>query len=209
MGFLDNYEDVAARIKRFWVAYPSGRIETHIIDFNGPAGYILIECRLFREYEDEKASAIDYAFGRVESYQASMKRWFVEDTVTSAIGRAIGLLLGSDTRPTKENMAAVESMPQAFVTQVEPDPWSKPFTEDGFTTALDAIAEIGSQLGGKLIDEAPLCKHGHMVIKEGTSAKTGKEYRGYVCTGNVKSDQCPPIWMNKSQDGTWKAQTNG
>jgi hypothetical protein len=209
MGFLDNYEDVAARIKRFWVAYPSGRIETHIIDFNGPAGYILIECRLFREYEDEKASAIDYAFGRVESYQASMKRWFVEDTVTSAIGRAIGLLLGSDTRPTKENMAAVESMPQAFVTQVEPDPWSKPFSEDGFTTALDAIAEIGSQLGGKLIDEAPLCKHGHMVIKEGTSAKTGKEYRGYVCTGNVKSDQCPPIWMNKSQDGTWKAQTNG
>jgi len=209
MGFLDNYEDVAARIKRFWVAYPSGRIETHIIDFNAPAGYILIECRLFREYEDEKASAIDYAFGRVESYQASMKRWFVEDTVTSAIGRAIGLLLGSDTRPTKENMAAVESMPQKFVTQVEPDPWSKPFTEDGFTTALDAIAEIGSQLGGKLIDEAPLCKHGHMVMKEGTSAKTGKEYRGYVCTGNVKSDQCPPIWMNKSQDGTWKAQTNG
>lgn len=209
MGFLDNYEDVAARIKRFWVAYPSGRIETHIIDFNAVAGYILIECRLYREYEDEKASAIDYAFGRVESYQASMKRWFVEDTVTSAIGRAIGLLLGSDTRPTKENMAAVESMPQAFVTQVEPDPWSKPFTEDGFTSALDAIGEIGSQLGGKLIDEAPLCKHGHMVIKQGTSAKTGKEYRGYVCTGNVKSDQCPPIWMNKSQDGTWKAQTNG
>jgi hypothetical protein len=209
MAFLDNYEDVAARIKRFWVAYPSGRIETHIIDFNAPAGYILIECRLYREYEDEKASAIDYAFGRVESYQASMKRWFVEDTCTSAIGRAIGLLLGSDTRPTKENMAAVETMPQAFVTQVEPDPWSKPFVEDGFTTATQAMAEIGSQLGGKLIDEAPMCKHGHMVIKQGTSAKTGKEYRGYVCTGNVKSDQCPPIWMNKSQDGTWKAQTNG
>jgi hypothetical protein len=204
MAFLDNYEDVAARIKRFWVAYPSGRIETHIIDFNAPAGYILIECRLYREYEDEKASAIDYAFGRVESYQASMKRWFVEDTCTSAIGRAIGLLLGSDTRPTKENMAAVETMPQAFVTQVEPDPWSKPFVEDGFTTAVEAMAEIGSQLGGKLIDEAPMCKHGHMVIKQGVSPRTGKEYKGYVCTGNVKSDQCPPIWYNKSADGNWK-----
>jgi hypothetical protein len=204
MAFLDNYEDVAARIKRFWVAYPSGRIETHIIDFNAPAGYILIECRLYREYEDEKASAIDYAFGRVESYQASMKRWFVEDTCTSAIGRAIGLLLGSDTRPTKENMAAVETMPQAFVTQVEPDPWSKPFAEDGFTTAVEAMAEIGSQLGGKLIDEAPMCKHGHMVIKQGVSPRTGKEYKGYVCTGNVKSDQCPPIWYNKSADGNWK-----
>jgi hypothetical protein len=204
MGFLDNYEDVAARIKRFWVAYPSGRIETHIIDFNAVAGYILIECRLYREFEDEKASAIDFAFGRVESYQASMKRWFVEDTVTSAIGRAIGLLLGSDTRPTKENMSAVETMPQAFVTQVEPDPWSKPFIEDGFTTAVEAMAEIGSQLGGKLIDEAPMCKHGHMVIKQGVSPRTGKEYKGYVCTGNVKSDQCPPIWYNKSADGNWK-----
>lgn len=207
MGFLDNYEDVASRIKRFWLAYPSGRIETHILDFNAVAGYILIECKIYREYEDDKPSATDMAFGRVESYQASMKRWFVEDTVTSAIGRTIGLLLGSDTRPTKENMQAVETMPAAFVTQVEPDPWSKPFTEDGFTTATQAIDEISTQLGGKLIAEAPICKHGHMVIKEGTSPKTGKEYRGYVCTGNVKSDQCPAIWMNKSQDGTWKAQS--
>lgn len=209
MGFLDNYEDVAARIKRFWAAYPAGRIETHIIDFNATAGYIMIECRLYRDYQDEKASATDYAFGRVEAYQASMKRWYVEDTVTSAIGRAIGLLLGSDTRPTKENMAAVESMPQPFAIQDEPDPWSKPFTEDGFTSAHEAMAEIGSQLGGQLIAEAPLCKHGHMVLKQGTSAKTGKEYRGYVCTGNVKSAQCPPVWMNKLQDGTWKVQDNG
>jgi hypothetical protein len=209
MGFLDNYEDVASRIKRFWVAYPSGRIETHIIDFNATAGYILIECRLYREYEDEKASAIDFAFGRVESYQASMKRWFVEDTVTSAIGRAVGLLLGSDARPTKENMAAVETMPQAFVTQVEPDPWSKPFAEDGFTTATQAIAEIGTQLGGQLIAEAPLCDHGHMVLKEGISPKTGKEYKGYICTSNTKAAQCPAVWMNKSQDGTWKLQSNG
>ena len=126
MGFLDNYEDVASRIKRFWAAYPSGRIETHIIDFNAVAGYVLIECRLFREYEDEKPSAIDFGFGRVESYQASMKRWFVEDTVTSAIGRAIGLLLGSDTRPTQENMKQVENMPVAFVNKIEDDPWSKP-----------------------------------------------------------------------------------
>jgi hypothetical protein len=206
MGFLDNYEDVASRIKRFWVAYPSGRIETHIIDFNAVAGYVLIECRLFREYEDEKPSAIDFGFGRVESYQASMKRWFVEDTVTSAIGRAIGLLLGSDTRPTQENMKQVENMPVAFVNKIEDDPWSKPFAEEGFATAATGISEIVGQLGGQLIAEAPQCKHGHMIIKEGTSSKTGKEYRGYVCTGNVKADQCSPIWMNKSQDGTWKAQ---
>jgi hypothetical protein len=207
MGFLDNYEDVASRIKRFWAAYPSGRIETHIIDFNAVAGYILIECRLFREYEDEKPSAIDFGFGRVESYQASMKRWFVEDTVTSAIGRAIGLLLGSDTRPTQENMKQVENMPVAFVNKIEDDPWSKPFAEDGFATAATGISEIVDQLGGQLIAEAPQCKHGHMLLKEGTSPKTGKDYRGHVCVEKVKANQCPAIWYVMGSDGSWKVQS--
>jgi hypothetical protein len=207
MGFLDNYEDVASRIKRFWAAYPSGRIETHIIDFNAVAGYILIECRLFREYEDEKPSAIDFGFGRVESYQASMKRWFVEDTVTSAIGRAIGLLLGSDTRPTQENMKQVEQMPAAFVNKVEDDPWSKPFAEDGFATAATGIAEIVDQLGGEILAEAPQCKHGHMLLKQGTSPKTGKDYRGHVCVEKVKANQCPAIWYVIGSDGKWKVQS--
>jgi hypothetical protein len=207
MGFLDNYEDVASRIKRFWAAYPSGRIETHIIDFNAVAGYILIECRLFREYEDEKPSATDFAFGRVESYQASMKRWFVEDSVTSAIGRAIGLLLGSDTRPTQENMKQVENMPAAFVNKIEDDPWSKPFAEDGFATAATGIAEIVDRLGGELIDEAPKCKHGHMLLKEGTSPKTGKPYRGHVCAEKIKANQCPAVWYTQSADGSWKLQS--
>jgi hypothetical protein len=207
MGFLDNYEDVASRIKRFWAAYPSGRIETHIIDFNAVAGYILIECRLFREYEDDKPSAIDFGFGRVESYQASMKRWFVEDTVTSAIGRAIGLLLGSDTRPTQENMKQVEHMPAAFVNKVEDDPWSKPFAEDGFATAATGIAEIVDQLGGEILAEAPQCKHGHMLLKQGTSPKTGKDYRGHVCVEKVKANQCPAIWYVMGSDGKWKVQS--
>jgi hypothetical protein len=205
-GFLDGYEDVAARIKRLHSTFPSNRVETSIIDFNAAAGYILVECRIFREYEDEKPSAIDYAFGRVESYNPSMKRWFVEDTVTSAIGRCAGLLLGSETRPTKQNMEQVETLPKAFVDKIEDDPWSKPFSEDGFATAASTIGEIASQLGGELIGEAPICKHGHRLLKEGTSPKTGKPYRGHVCIEKVKANQCPAIWYNLSADGKWKVQ---
>ena len=205
-GFLDGYEDVAARIKRLHATFPTNRVETSIVDFNAQAGYILIECRIFREYEDEKPSAIDYAFGRVESYNPSMKRWFVEDTVTSAIGRCAGLLLGSETRPTKQNMEQVETLPKAFVDKIEDDPWSKPFAEDGFATAGSTIEEIASQLGGELIQEAPQCKHGHRILKEGTSPKTGKAYRGYVCMEKVKANQCLPIWYNLSADGKWKVQ---
>jgi hypothetical protein len=205
-GFLDGYEDVAARIKRLHATFPTNRVETSIVDFNAQAGYILIECRIFREYEDERPSAIDYAFGRVESYNPSMKRWFVEDTVTSAIGRCAGLLLGSETRPTKQNMEQVETLPKAFVDKIEDDPWSKPFSEDGFATAASTIEEIASQLGGELIAEAPQCKHGHRLLKEGTSPKTGKAYRGHVCIEKVKANQCLPIWYNLSADGKWKVQ---
>jgi hypothetical protein len=205
-GFLDGYEDVAARIKRLHSTFPTNRVETSIVDFNAQAGYILIECRIFREYEDEKPSAIDYAFGRVESYNPSMKRWFVEDTVTSAIGRCAGLLLGSETRPTKQNMEQVETLPKAFVDKIEDDPWSKPFSEDGFATAASTIEEIASQLGGELIAEAPQCKHGHRLLKEGTSPKTGKAYRGHVCIEKVKANQCPAIWYNLTADGKWKVQ---
>jgi hypothetical protein len=206
-GFLDGYEDVAARIKRLHSTFPSNRVETSIIDFNAAAGYILVECRIFREYEDEKPSAIDYAFGRVESYNPSMKRWFVEDTVTSAIGRCAGLLLGSETRPTKQNMEQVETMPKAFVDKIEKDPWSKPLGEDGFATAATGIAEIVNQLGGELIAEAPQCKHGHMILKSGSSPKTGKDYRGHVCPEKVKANQCSAIWYTLGSDGKWKVQS--
>ena len=206
MGFLDNYEDVAARIKRLHATHPTNRVETHIIDFNAQAGYILVECRIFREYEDEKPSAIDYAFGRVESYNPSMKRWFVEDTVTSAIGRCAGLLLGSETRPTLQNMQQVETMPAAFVNKVEEDPWSKPFSEDGFATAATGIAEIVNQLGGELIGEAPKCNHGHMLWREKAKDKPGKDWGGYFCSEKLKGNQCAPMWYTLAADGKWKAQ---
>jgi hypothetical protein len=206
-GFLDGYEDVAARIKRLHATFPTNRVETSIVDFNAQAGYILIECRIYREYEDEKPSAIDYAFGRVESYNPSMKRWFVEDTVTSAIGRCAGLLLGSETRPTKQNMEQVETMPATFVNKIEDDPWSKPFAEDGFATAGSTIEEIASQLGGELIQEAPQCKHGHRLLKEGTSPKTGKAYRGHVCIEKSKANQCLPIWYTLTAEGKWTVQS--
>jgi hypothetical protein len=214
MGFLDNYEDVATRIKRLHATHPSNRVETSIIDFNAEKGYILVECRIYREFEDEKPSAIDYAFGRVESYNAQMKRWFVEDTVTSAIGRCAGLLLGTDVRPTLQNMQQAEIMPAAFMNEIVEDPWNKPFAqvtvtttrEEGFATAGQAIGEIQSQLGGEIHGESPICAHGHMILKEGTSPKTGKPYHGFVCPEKIKAKQCSPMWMVLGSDGKWKPQ---
>ena len=204
MGFLDNYETVNQKVIRLHATYPTNRIETSIIDWNAEKGYILIECRIYRRYEDDKPAAIDYAHGMVGAYNPQMKRWYIEDTVSSAIGRCASVVLGTETKPSLESMEQVETMPKAFI---EEDLWSKPFGEDGFATAKSAISEIQTKLGGELIPEAPICAHGHMVLKEGISPKTSKPYRGHVCTEKVKANQCSPIWYEVAPNGGWKARS--
>jgi hypothetical protein len=203
-GFLDNYETVNQKVIRLHATYPTNRIETSIIDWNPEKGYILVECRIYRHYEDEKPAAIDYAHGMVGAFNVQMKRWYIEDTVSSAIGRCASVVLGTETKPSRESMEQVETLPKAFV---DDDPWSKPiWDEPGFTTAAQAVEQIQSKLGGEIQSEAPICPHGHMILKEGDSPKTGKPYRGHVCVEKVKANQCKPIWYVLSSDGTWKEQ---
>jgi hypothetical protein len=219
MGFLDNYEDVAARIKRFWETHPSGRIENNIIEFNAEKGFILVQTQIFKEYEDEKPSAIDYAFGNVATYNVQMKKFFCEDTVTSSIGRCIGLLLGTDKRPTRQDMEKVETISTkvAQSTSEDYDPWSKKWGEiPSFETAAEAensgipsfgssMDEIAKQLGGQLIEEAPQCSHGHMIWKQ-AKEDAAKNWGGYFCTERTKATQCTPRWYVLASDGKWKPQ---
>jgi hypothetical protein len=218
-GFLDNYEDVAARIKRFWETHPSGRIENNIIEFNAEKGFILVQTLIFKEYEDEKPSAIDYAFGNVATYNVQMKKFFVEDTVTSSIGRCIGLLLGTDKRPTRQDMEKVETISTTVAksTADDYDPWTKKFGDvPSFKTAAEAeqsgipslgssMDEIAKTLGGQLVEEAPQCRHGHRIWKQAHEGAP-KNWGGYFCTERTKATQCAPAWYVLASDGKWKPQ---
>jgi hypothetical protein len=218
-GFLDNYEDVAARIKRFWETHPSGRIENNIVEFNAEKGFILVQTLIFKEYEDEKPSAIDYAFGNVATYNVQMKKFFVEDTVTSSIGRCIGLLLGTDKRPTRQDMEKVETISTTVAksTADDYDPWSKKFGDvPSYKTAAEAeqsgipslgssMDEIAKTLGGQLVEEAPQCSHGHRIWKQAHEGAP-KNWGGYFCTERTKATQCAPNWYVLASDGKWKPQ---
>jgi hypothetical protein len=220
MSFLDNYEDVAARIQRFWATYPDGKIHTSIMDVNLEKGYVLVECRIYRHYEDQEPAGIDYAFGNVATYNVQMKKWFIEDTCTSAIGRCAGLVLGTDKRPTVQNMQQVEQIDSQIVqdSAVAYDYWStkhgdvpsfqtrEAAEEAGMPTLGTAIDEIKGTLGGVQVAAAPMCAHGHMIWKEGVSAKNGKGWGGYMCVEKVKAKQCPPAWYVITSDGQWKPQ---
>ena len=205
MSFLDNYEDVNARITRFRSEFPSGRLVTVIEDKDLSAGWVLVRAEAYREFEDAVPSAVDYAYGNVASLTQNMKKWLVEDTSTSAIGRCIGLLSPSPAgRPTRQDMERVEVLPASA------DPWATisitQTAHDTGTTALTtAMKEIGTQLGGQLVAETPRCAHGTMIWKQ-AAAGSPKNWGGYFCTEKTKATQCPPYWHVLASDGKWKPQ---
>ena len=74
-----------------------------------------------------------------------MKKWFIEDTITSAYGRCIGLLTPSlehNSRPTMQDMEKVETLP------ADSDPWSTKASIEDMATMASSILEIGKELGG-------------------------------------------------------------
>jgi hypothetical protein len=205
MSFLDNYEDVNARITRFRSEFPSGRLITIIEDKDLTAGWVLIRAEAYREFEDAVPSAVDYAYGNVASLTANMRKWLVEDTSTSAIGRVIGLLSPSPAgRPTRQDMERVEVLPATS------DPWAtltitQTAKDTGTTSLGTAVAEISNQLGGELVAASPRCAHGTMIWKQ-AAAGSPKNWGGYFCTQKTKATQCTPYWHVLASDGKWKPQ---
>jgi hypothetical protein len=189
---LAEYETVMQRIKRFRDEFPSGRLEHSIIQVDLEKGYILIEARAYREYEDVSPSATDLAYGNQAFYNQNMKRWMVEDTISSAYGRCISLLSPGEHRSTAETMAqVVKDSP----TVLDSDPWATvTITAEGTAEPLaSGLNLIQGALGGEIVAQGETCEHGRMVWKEGISSKTGNKYKGWVCPSKAKP-QCAPRW---------------
>jgi hypothetical protein len=189
---LAEYETALQRITRFRAEFPSGRLETSIIDVDLTKGHILVEARAYREYEDVSPSAIDYAYGNQAFYNANMKRWFIEDTTTSAIARVISLLTPGEHRSTAETMAQVVT---DSPTVLDSDPWATvTITAEPAPQPLQVGLDlIQGALGGTITETGSQCGHGRMIWKEGISSKTGNKYKGWVCPSKEKP-QCPPKW---------------
>ena len=218
MGFLDNYEASRERLERWLSNFPLGRIETRIVEFSAEKGYVLVEAKAFRNYDDVLPAGIDFAHGFVSAYQPNMKRWFVEDTVTSAIMRVQQLVMGGAERSTREIMEQVEKT-TATVANADKhhDYWTTKFGDvpsyksaseaenSGVPSFGSSMDEIAKQLGGTLVEEAPQCSHGHMIWKQSHEGAP-KTWAGYFCTERTKATQCTPRWYVLTSDGKFKPQ---
>ena len=217
MGFLDNYEASRERLERWLSNFPLGRIETRIVEFSAENGFILVEAKAFRNHDDELPAGIDFAYGYQGAYQPNMKRWFVEDTVTSAIMRVQQLVMGGAERSTKEIMEQVEKTTAKTANTDSTDYWTTKFGDvPSYKTAAEAeqsgipslgssMDEIAKQLGGELVQEAPQCSHGHMIWKQAAEGSP-KNWGGYFCTERTKATQCTPRWYVLTSTGKWAPQ---
>lgn len=199
---LDNYEDVQSRVKRFQEAFPVGRIVCDVIQFDAVKGHILVAASVYRELEDTLPSAVDYAFGDAATYPAQMRKFYVEDTCTSAIGRSISLILETTSKATKQDMVKVERIKNDERSAVIADaPLAINNTWDEFVAdkpvqdvvPLDDAVKLVQQSFGDA-EPIPTCSHGERTIKSGIT--NGKAWRGALCSGKglQKVDQCPAIW---------------
>jgi hypothetical protein len=217
MGFLDNYEASRERLERWIKTYPTGRIETRIVEFSAEKGYVLVEAKAFRNDTDVNPAGIDYAYGYQGAYQQNMKRWFCEDTVTSAIMRVQQLVMGGAERSTKEIMEQVERTPAKIANKDTTDYWTTKFGDvPSYKSAAEAeqagipsfgssVDDIAKQLGGELVAEAPQCSHGHMIWKQSHEGAP-KAWGGYFCTERTKATQCTPRWYVMRSTGKWEPQ---
>ena len=198
-NFLEGYEDVNARIIRARSEYPSLRLVAYIEDIDITKGYILVKAEAYKEYQDEKPSAVDFAFEARSDRGVNLHFW-VENAVTSAYGRVIGLLTpGGIARSTKQDMEKVEALSTRDVAPVSDDLWATT------PTIAAGIEAVKNELGGIYLQGKPECIHGARVWREGVSAKTNKKWGNYSCIEKSKATQCEPVWYMQTSTG-WAPQ---
>jgi hypothetical protein len=209
MGFLDNYEGNKERTDRWIKTYPEGRLEATIINFDADKGSILVRAAAWRNQTEIEPAGIDFAYGYQAAYNANMKRWFVEDTVTSALMRVMALVMGNTEKATKEVMALVKSESPA----ADYDYWS---TKHGDVPSYQTSGEAeqagtpsfgSSDVGptGWAVNGVPMCAHGSMRWNQ-SKPDAPKPWAGYFCSEKIKEKQCKPTWYVLTSDGTFKPQ---
>jgi hypothetical protein len=200
MGFLDNYEGNKERTDRWIKTYPEGRLEATIVNFDPDKGSILVRAAAWRNQTEIEPAGIDFAFGYQAAYNANMKRWFVEDTVTSALMRVMALVMGGTEKATKETMEKVNAADVY-------DPWATKFGDvPSYKTSAEAELSGTPSFGSS--DESPAvpeCHHGAMRWNQ-SKPDAPKSWGGYFCSEKLKEHQCTPRWYVLRSTGKWEPQ---
>ena len=204
--FMDGYEGNKERTDRWIKTYPEGRLEATIVNFDPDKGSILVRAAAWRNQTETEPAGIDFAFGYQAAYNANMKRWFVEDTVTSALMRVMALVMGNTEKATKEVMASIKTETPA----ADYDYWTTKHGDvPSYATSAEAeesgTPSLGSSEDAWVPNAVPSCSHGSMRWNK-SKPDAAKSWGGYFCSEKVKAMQCTPRWYVLRSTGNWEPQ---
>lgn len=218
---LDTYEDAASLQRWFQENYPDGSIHILKVHFDATVGEVLFRCDLYRRFDDASPAVQNWARGKRADYPPQMQRWYVEDTATSVVARAILLLKGGQrAQQHKPSAATAAPLPSSFGELAEdaPMPLVAEASSDPFWESVTARAHVTpSAIDDAANDQS--CRFGTLVVKEGQSKNTGKRYKGSFC--QVKPcEKCPEtldglklkdgvLWWKSFDDGTFELPRGG
>jgi hypothetical protein len=207
--FMDGYEGNKERTDRWIATFPQGRLESHIIEFNAEKGYVLVQAKAWRNQTEIDPAGIDYAYGYLAAYPDKMKRWMVEDTVTSALMRVMALVMGNTEKATKEVMALVKSETPAadydYWTTKHGDVPSYKTSQEAEMSGTPSFGSSDVGPTGWAVNGVPMCAHGSMRWNQ-SKPDAPKPWAGYFCSEKIKEKQCKPTWYVLTSDGTFKPQ---
>jgi hypothetical protein len=225
---LSEYTTVSERIKLFREMFPMGRIITKLIYED--ASRVVFTAELYRDDEDERPFSTGYA-REITSDRGVNKDFALENCETSAIGIAaknanIGTEKNSISREEAEKVNRVKAK-DATIQEVkakmaetsgeyipvvkEEDPWTiRPAIMP--PTMGEAVSTVKEIIGGQTDQDIPVCKHGAMMWKTGTT-KAGKPWGHMKCKAAVTGEiggRCESpndvIWYEIAKDGSWQRQ---
>lgn len=196
---LNDYEDVATRIKKVHDNFPMVRFNIRELKVDHDKGYVYCITEIYRDSNDDNPAAVDAAY-EFRSDKGVNRDFWVENCITSSYGRCCGLLLGSDKRSTKSDMEKVQRLTAKQIQVENPaDPWTtKPTTESTTVPITEMITTAFNTA-----EEVPQCKHGTMVLKEGVG--DNGPWHGYMCAGSRLSnvEKCKAVYYEMKPSGKW------
>lgn len=215
-----DYETVASLNCWFQDNYPMGRIDVDEKYYDPKEGIILVKVQIWRDANDPFPAVSNLANGVRDLYIPNMRRFYVEDTATSAVGRAILLLKATKKTASADEMEKVaeankveeikaqtrkkmaETSKEYVPVAKEDDPWTIRDAEP-VTTIEQAVKNVEEIIGtqDKVIPNCKGCHNNKPMEWKSGMGKNGKPYGKFSCWTCKEV-----IWYKIAPDGTWIPQ---